>query len=66
MTSRPAGHTTGIPAEPSIGDHGLIGDMRTAALLDRWGRINWMCWPRFDSTPVFGSLLDPGRGGCWQ
>lgn len=57
---------TGIRAVPSIGDHGLIGDMRTAALLDRWGRINWMCWPRFDSEPVFGSLLDPDHGGCWQ
>ncbi|GAB3245440.1 glycoside hydrolase family 15 protein [Arthrobacter pigmenti] len=56
----------GIPAAASISDHGLIGDMRTAALLDRWGRINWMCWPRFDSDPVFGSLIDTPMGGCWQ
>lgn len=63
---RPKDAAIGIPAEPSIGDHGLIGDMRTAALIDRWGRINWLCWPRFDSDPVFRRLVDPHDGGCWQ
>ena len=54
------------PAEASIGDHGLIGDMRTAALVDRWGRVSWLCWPRFDSPPLFRRLIDPDGGGCWQ
>lgn len=54
------------PAEASIADHALIGDLRTAALVDRWGRINWLCWPRFDGAPLFRRLVDPESGGCWQ
>lgn len=46
-----------------IHDHGLIGDGATAALVGRDGRISWMCVPRFDSAPLFCSILDPDRGG---
>ncbi|HZZ83060.1 MAG TPA: glycoside hydrolase family 15 protein [Anaeromyxobacteraceae bacterium] len=48
-----------------IEDHALIGDCRSAALLSRDGTVEWLCWPRFDSAPVMGSLLDPGAG-CWR
>ncbi|MEO8140045.1 MAG: glycoside hydrolase family 15 protein [Gemmatimonadota bacterium] len=53
------------PPQPSISSYGLIGDMRTAALIGLHGGIDWCCLPRFDSGSVFAALLDPVRGGTW-
>ena len=39
-------------------DLGVIGNSVVAALVDRVGRIVWMCYPRLDGDPVFCSLLD--------
>ncbi|MEI5672005.1 MULTISPECIES: glycoside hydrolase family 15 protein [unclassified Nocardioides] len=49
-----------------IADHGLIGDLRTCALVGADATIDWFCAGRFDSPSVFGSLLDPERGGSWR
>jgi GH15 family glucan-1,4-alpha-glucosidase len=51
---------------PLIANHGLIGDLQTAALVTTEGSINWFCAPRFDSPSVFGALLDNGRGGHFR
>ena len=49
-----------------IEDHGMIGDGATAALTGRDGTIWWMCVPRFDSAPLFDSMIDARRGCCRQ
>jgi GH15 family glucan-1,4-alpha-glucosidase len=51
---------------PNIGDHGLIGDLQTAALVSTDGVLDWFCCPRFDSPSVFASLLDAERGGLYR
>ena len=51
---------------PNISDHGLIGDLQTAALVTTDGVLDWFCCPRFDSPSVFASLLDAERGGFYQ
>jgi GH15 family glucan-1,4-alpha-glucosidase len=51
---------------PNISDHGLIGDLQTAALVTTDGVLDWFCCPRFDSPSVFASLLDAQRGGFYR
>jgi GH15 family glucan-1,4-alpha-glucosidase len=55
-----------VDSYPLIADHGLIGDLHTAALVTTDGEIDWFCSPRFDSPSVFASLLDRERGGRFR
>ncbi|MFC9280702.1 glycoside hydrolase family 15 protein [Streptomyces collinus] len=48
---------------PPIAEHGMVGDLQTAALVSSAGTVDWWCTPRFDSPSVFASLLDSERGG---
>ncbi|SRR5581483_9033079 len=51
---------------PPIANHGLIGDLQTAALVTTCGEIDWFCYPRFDSPSVFASLLSRSNGGSFR
>ena len=51
---------------PLIADHGLIGNLQTAAFISIDGTIDWFCAPRFDSPSIFGSLLDHDQGGHFR
>ncbi len=50
----------------SISDHGLIGDLQTAALVTTDGMVDWFCCPRFDSPSVFASLVGADKGGHFR
>jgi GH15 family glucan-1,4-alpha-glucosidase len=49
-----------------IAEHGIIGDLHTAALVGSDGTIDWFCPDRFDGPSVFGALLDRERGGFYR
>ncbi|MEV0637170.1 glycoside hydrolase family 15 protein [Streptomyces sp. NPDC050619] len=48
---------------PPIADHGLVGDLQTAALVSSQGIVDWFAAPRFDSPSIFAALLDHDGGG---
>jgi GH15 family glucan-1,4-alpha-glucosidase len=49
-----------------IENYGVIGNMRTVALVGMNGSIDWHCYPHFDSPSVFGAILDDTKGGRFQ
>lgn len=42
---------------------GLIGNCSYLAHINKDTNISWLCWPRFDSSFIFGGLLDNKKGG---
>src|SRR3954453_1640561 len=49
-----------------IESYALVGDMQTAALVSRTGSVDWLCFPRFDSSACFASLLGDEENGQWR
>ncbi len=49
-----------------IEEHGIVGDLRTVALIGTNGTIDWYCPSRFDAPSLFASLLDARRGGYFS
>src|SRR2546423_14781144 len=49
-----------------IAERGLIGDLRSVALVGTDGTIDWYCCPAFDAPSVFAAILDAERGGSFQ
>nr|WP_276898177.1 glycoside hydrolase family 15 protein [Pedobacter kyonggii] len=50
-------------AEQHLYQTGIIGNCAFIAHVNKNTDISWLCWPRFDSPFVFGSLLDEKKGG---
>ena len=49
-----------------IEDHGIIGNLHTAALVGDEGTIDWLCLPAFDAPSVFCAILDDEKGGHFK
>jgi len=49
-----------------IENYGVIGDMRSVALVGKHGSIDWCCLPAFDSPSIFAAILDDQKGGFWS
>src|ERR1700722_1122624 len=60
----------GGPVPPAgylpIEEHGIVGDLRTVALVGTDGTVDWYCPSRFDAPALFGALLDARKGGYFS
>ncbi|MFI6600543.1 glycoside hydrolase family 15 protein [Nonomuraea sp. NPDC050536] len=51
---------------PAISDYAFLSDCHSLALVGRDASVEWACFHRFDSSPVFARILDRDRGGYFR
>ncbi|MFN2474852.1 MAG: glycoside hydrolase family 15 protein [Chthoniobacterales bacterium] len=49
-----------------IEDYAFLSDTQTGALVSRYGCVDWLCFPRFDSGACFAALLGDDNNGSWR
>ncbi len=49
-----------------IDEHLFLSDQRSMALVDSMGTVSWLCAPKFDGTPLFGSLVGGPSAGYFR
>jgi len=64
--TEPGAGSGAVRIDPLIEDYGLLGDTRTAALVDPAGSLDWMCVPRFDGDAIFGRLVGGEHAGHFK
>jgi len=52
--------------DTNIAGYSLIGNCRSAALVSKYGSIDWCCLPEFHSSSIFAALLDRKKGGYFS
>ncbi|HSE71730.1 MAG TPA: glycoside hydrolase family 15 protein [Nocardioidaceae bacterium] len=52
-------------SDTPIGEHALLSDCHSSALVDASGSVEWLTFPRFDSPSVMARMLDD-HGGHWS
>ena len=56
----------GTPGYQPIGNYGIVGDLRTTALVGMDGSIDWLCLQHHDSPTVFAAILESAKGGRFE
>src|SRR5271154_2108040 len=65
-TGKAAGRLGSPSGYLPIEEHGIVGDLRTVALIGTDGTVDWFCPARFDAPSLFGALLDKEKGGYFS
>jgi len=52
--------------QSKIEDYAIVGNGQSAAMVNRDGSIDWLCWPRFDSDACFAALVGTEENGYWK
>src|SRR5688572_23120020 len=52
--------------QPKLSDYAIIGNCRAAALVSKYGSIDWCCLPDFHSPSIFAAILDRQKGGFFS
>ncbi len=45
---------------------GIVGNCSYLSYIDKNANVSWQCWPYFDSSFIFGGLLDKDKGGSFS